>query len=166
MNKKLIVIIFSVLSVIVIAVGTFWYFQNNNKQNTNSASINLTANIPYYFIVIHNEPLPDLTAPAMPTLEESYATLKRIIAKADEYNIKLTLMFTAQWADYINSSPERKADLASWKKSGHEIAGHHHDIHHGLWDGYTNLPETEALKIRSKMGKSESYRGTLTDYMN
>jgi hypothetical protein len=70
----------------------------------------------------------------MPTLEESYVTLKRIIAKADEYNIKLTLMFTAQWSDYIEESSARIAELESWKKSGHEIAAHHHGTNHALWD--------------------------------
>ena len=38
-----------------------------------------------------------------------------MIKKADAYNIKYTLMFTAQWADYIAGSEERKKELASWK---------------------------------------------------
>jgi len=121
--------------------------------------------IPYYFIAIHNEPyhFPG----GEKKLAEEYNTLKRMIAKADQYNIKLTLMFTAQWADYISKSPERIVDLESWKKQGHEIAGHHHSIYHGNWDGYTDYSKEEAIAQRIKQGvKPEEYIGTLEDYIN
>ena len=116
-----------------------------------------TTTSPFYFIAIHNEPT---------NVESAYFILKEMIEKADEYHIKLTLMFTAQWADYISESPQRMADLEEWKRRGHEIAAHHHGIYHGAWDGYTFLSEEEAVAIRAEQGKHEAYLGTLIDYVN
>lgn len=158
MNKKILVAI-TVILLIVVGIGTYFILQK-------PVILEPKGDVPYYFIAIHNEPLPDLRRTDMPTLEESYMTLKRIIAKADEYNIKLTLMFTAQWADYIALSSERQADLVSWKKAGHEIAAHHHAASHALWDGYTDFSEAKVREIRLSMGRNESYRGTMTDFMN
>ncbi|MBI4812434.1 hypothetical protein HY798_03290 [Candidatus Falkowbacteria bacterium] len=123
------------------------------------------SNIPYYFIAIHNEPFhgfPNQTQ----MIVERYEKLKEMVAKADEYHIKLTLMFTAPWADYIAESSERMAELEEWKKEGHEIAGHHHGLYHGNWDGYTDYSEEEAKTIRKSQGKEpEKYLGILSDYI-
>lgn len=127
-----------------------------------------SSNIPYYFIAIHNEALPDPLYPEI-TLKNSYITLKEIIAKADNYNIKLTLMFNPQWVDYIKLEADRLEDLEKWKLSGHEIAAHHHAIKHPNWNGYTNMPEHEAIILREKLRKdhvSEEYLGTMDDYVN
>jgi len=89
-------------------------------------------------------------------------------------------MFAEPWVDYILESPERTADLESWKKSGHEIAIHHHAIHHGMrhpgayledWDGYAPLPRKEAIAHRNKLmaqiGKTaEPYFGNLNDLID
>jgi len=118
---------------------------------------------PYYFVAIHNEPYHFPGGEAK--LAEAYSTLKRMIAKADQYDIKLTLMFAAQWADHISESPERMAELESWKMQGHEIAAHHHSIYHGNWDGYTDYSEEEAEAQRIEQGvEPEEYLGTLEDY--
>lgn len=120
--------------------------------------------MPYYFIAIHNEPVHHAGGEAM--LARDYETLKKMIERANEYNIKLTLMFTAQWAEYISESPERMADLEEWKKQGHEIAAHHHSIYHGNWDGYTDYSQEEAEAQRiSQNCTPEEYLGTLDDYM-
>ena len=124
--------------------------------------------VPYYFIAIHNEPLPDPLYPGM-TIESSYITLKEIIAKADSYNMKLTLMLSPPWVDYIMSHPDRLASLESWKENGHEISTHHHAVTHALWDGYTNTPQNEAIEIREKIRKDripEIYYGTMNDFMD
>jgi len=106
------------------------------------------AGIPYYFIAIHNEPY---NFPGgVEQIDKDYSVLKSMIEKANKYNIKLTLMFTAQWADYISESSERLDDLESWKQQGHEIAAHHHSIYHGNWDGYTDYSREEAIKQRAK----------------
>lgn len=120
--------------------------------------------IPYYFIAIHNEPYHYPGGEQL--IERDYLVLKQMIEKADSYNISLTLMFTAQWADYISESPERLADLESWQKQGHEIAAHHHSIYHGNWDGYTDYSEEEAIEQRMLQGhQPEVYLGTLEDYI-
>jgi len=121
--------------------------------------------VPYYFVAIHNEPYHFPGGEVK--LAEAYNTLRRMVAEADRYDIKLTLMFTAQWADYISGSPERMAELVSWKNRGHEIAGHHHSIYHGNWDGYTDYSEEEAEVQRIEQGiEPEEYLGTLEDYIN
>jgi len=120
---------------------------------------------PYYFIAIHNEPYHN-DRDSDQKLAAAYSILSEMVEQADEYNIKLTLMLTAQWADYIISSPERTAEVRSWEANGHEISGHHHGVYHGSWDGYSGYPEAEALAIRQQKGKHESYIGTLSDYIN
>lgn len=123
------------------------------------------APIPYYFVAIHNEPY---NFPAGEELiERDYIVLRQMVEKANEYNIKLTLMFTAQWAGYISGSTERLADLEAWKEQGHEIAAHRHDIYHGNWDGYTDYPIEEVIELRTQQGKEPGrYLGTLEDYIN
>lgn len=117
------------------------------------------ADVPYYFIAIHNEP-------RVEDLEMNYDALKQLVDRANQYNMKLTLMFTPQWADFIVNDPGRKAELEQWKSQGHEIAGQHHSVHMGgVWDGYTYVSEEEAIEIRTRMGKNESYLGDLNDYI-
>lgn len=126
--------------------------------------------IPYYFIAVHNEPF-NHTQNKFFT-EESYGILTKMIAKADAYNIKLTIMFAPHWADYLLADKERAAALARWKKSGHEISGHHHSVRHGNWDGYSALSRQEAEAQRAMVGGhnfqaaygSETYYGTLNDF--
>jgi hypothetical protein len=120
--------------------------------------------IPYYFIAIHNEPyhFPG----GRRALGASYRTLVEMVERADEYQIKLTLMFAPQWADFIADDSERMDLLAKWKNNGHEIAGHHHSIYHGNWDGYTNYPVRHALAERARhTPRPERYLGTLKDFL-
>lgn len=118
----------------------------------------------YYFFAIHNE------AYNMPNgeknIESDYVTLQEMIRKADEYNIKLTIMFTPQWAEYISKSNERLKELKKWKAKGHEIAAHHHGIMHGNWDGYTNYPKEIVEEKRKSAGaKVEQFNGDLSLFM-
>lgn len=107
----------------------------------------------YYAVVIHNEPGEQAIY---------YNSLLSLITRADSYGIKLTLMFSATWADYIVGNATRADELAAWKVSGHEIAGHHHSIYNtATWDGYTDLSPGEALAIRQVLEKSEPYIGCL-----
>ena len=119
---------------------------------------NQSSDIQPYFIAIHTEPTANIP--------EMYGVLKEYIKRADEYNIKLTLMFSDTWADYIAESPERMDELQEWEKSGHEIAGHHHSIYHSAWDGYTDYTLEEARAQRINQGvKPEPYLGTMDDFM-
>ena len=129
--------------------------------------------IPYYFIAIHNEPYHSLPV-QYEMIRDSYHILKQMIAKANDYHIKLTLMFTAQWADYVSVSSEKMADLESWKNRAHEIAAHHHGIYvPGNWDGYTDYLEEAIIQRtslrkepKSYLGVPEKYLGTLKDFIN
>ena len=118
--------------------------------------------IPYYFLAIHNEPAP----PDSEEIAENYLVLTRMVQKADEYNIKLTLMFTAQWGEYIAADPNRLAMLQSWESNGHEIAAHHHSIYHKSWDGYSNYAEELVLQVRDEYERYMPFLGTLDDYMD
>src|SRR4030043_1734899 len=121
--------------------------------------------VPYYFIAIHNEP--HHNSDGQELIEREYMVLKQMIEKANTYNVKLTLMFTPQWAAYISASPERMSDLEGWKLQGHEIAAHHHGINHENWDGYADYSEAEIVEHRRIRGKQpEVYFGTLADYIN
>ncbi|MBI5525051.1 MAG: hypothetical protein HY897_01875 [Deltaproteobacteria bacterium] len=122
------------------------------------------AGIPYFFIAIHNEPFHGMPNQQQ-QLADSYGILEQMIEAADQRHIKLTLMFSAQWADYIMADAGRQADFAVWKGKGHEVAAHHHGVFHGGWDGYSGYPKDVALAQRACQGKSEGYLGTLADYI-
>ncbi|MFH0715158.1 MAG: hypothetical protein V1847_05290 [Candidatus Diapherotrites archaeon] len=98
----------------------------------------------------------------------SFPVLEQMVEKANAQNVKLTLMFTAQWADYIAKSPERMQKLEEWKANGNEIAAHHHGLTHGTWDGYTDYNQEFALQKREEVGKlvAETYLGTLEEYIS
>jgi len=80
---------------------------------------NRIENVPYYFIAIYNEP--NNKAGGGKNIAERFNYLEEMIAKADEYNIKLTLRFSAQWTSYIAENPGRLAMLDEWSRSGHQI---------------------------------------------
>jgi hypothetical protein len=115
---------------------------------------------PVYFLVSHNEPRDDIESAQLPVLRD-------LLSRADGYGMKLTLMFGAPWAQVMRSDPQRSAELDGWRRRGHEIAGHHHAVGHpGTWDGYSRLPEAEALAVRAKIhSPPEPFLGTLDDLM-
>ena len=119
---------------------------------------------PLYFIAIHNEPW-HFSSDGKAGIASEFEVLREMVAKADDVNVKLTLMFTAQWADYIVESAPRHDEVRAWKAKGHEIAAHHHSVYHGNWDGYTDYTEAEAIAHRLKSTSTpESYIGTLDAY--
>ncbi|MBU4070162.1 MAG: hypothetical protein KJ646_04230 [Nanoarchaeota archaeon] len=158
MNKKTILIIGGIIIIIGIIGGVLFFLQKSAEPD-----------IPYYFIAIHNEPWhePSHTEGGEERIAKEYLVLEEIVDKADQYNIKLTLMFTAQWSDYIVTH-NKLEKISEWEKNGHEIAQHHHSVNHGNWDGYTDYPEDVAIEKRKKTKplKYESYLGTLDDFMN
>lgn len=157
-NKLIIPII--VIVILAAGIGAYFVLQKPVVPETKG-------DMPYYFIAIHNEPIHG-SPNQQEAIAQSYQILKEMVKKADEYNIKLTLMFTPQWADYISESSERMAELELWKKQGHEIAAHHHGLYHGNWDGYTDYTKEEAETQRMKQGKAppEEYLGTFNDYIS
>lgn len=138
------------------------YAGGNCSQSCSNATG--VGSIPYYFIAIHCEPyngFPD----AKKLIENDYKTLQQMVSAANSYKKKLTIMFSAQWMDYINQSQLRKRELKTWKNQGHEIGGHHHGVEHGNWDGFSNYPYNYISEKRiAKVGKVEPYLGNLKAY--
>jgi hypothetical protein len=91
----------------------------NTGETPESFIENRIENVPYYFIAIYNEP--NNKAGGEKNIAERFNYLEEMITKADEYNIKLTLRFSAQWIAYIAENPGRLAMLDEWSQSGHQI---------------------------------------------
>jgi hypothetical protein len=108
----------------------------NTGETPESFIENRIENIPYYFVAIHNEP--NNEPGGEKNIEESFNYLVEMMNRADEYNIKLTLMFSAQWEEYITKNPGRLAMLDEWKENGHEIVN-------DTGFGYTSCPDCNVL---------------------
>lgn len=134
--------------------------EETSGEDTGNNNETKEIDLPYYFIAIHNEPAVHAGA-----MEAQYKALQKIIQGADEYKIKLTLMFGTTWADYINNSATMLAEFNSWKANGHEISSHHHALKHpGFWDGYAPMEEQTALQIRGTLKPGEKFLGSLEDF--
>jgi hypothetical protein len=80
---------------------------------------NRIENVPYYFIAIYNKA--ENKSGSEKNIAERFNYLEEMITKADEYNIKLTFRFSAQWRAYIADNPGRLAMLDEWSQSGHQV---------------------------------------------
>ena len=118
-----------------------------------------------YFLAVHNEPYHK--AGGRQLIADRYRVLRGMVQAANARRMKLTLMFSAQWVDYIVQSEQRTAEVVRWKARGHEIAAHHHSIFHGSWDGFTDFSAREVREARAAVGKDpEPYLGTLDDFVS
>jgi hypothetical protein len=130
--------------------------QNNNQNNQFPSQQNNTEHAQTAFIAIHCEPGDDARTTDRP--EHYWPKLVDLVELADEYDVKLTLMFNPQWATYILADETKLELVRSWEANGHEIAAHHHGPSYGnSWDGYTNEPGYKTDK---------EYLGNMTDYIN
>ncbi len=98
-----------------------------------------------YFITIHNGAYNFKGGAEQ--MEESHKALLGMIKLADSRHVRLTLLFSAQYAGYIASDPSRMAELESWKKAGHEIGAYHTGPDTRAWDGYSDLPEETLTRV-------------------
>lgn len=103
---------------------------------------------PYYFIAVQNGAFNFKGGPGQ--LEESYKALKGMVKLADQQNVKLTLMFSAQYALYIATDAARAAELETWRKSGHELAAYHQGPGTRAWDGYSDLSPEALGRLRKE----------------
>lgn len=111
-----------------------------------------------HFIAVHCDPGAEFPG--------EFVNLESMVATASEAGIRLTLMFTPQWADFFQGDPSRSAKLSEWSAKGHEIAMHHHSVYHpGTWDGYSDF-EVEQYAAIMGMAKAEKQEklGTLSDF--
>lgn len=105
---------------------------------------------PPTFFAVHCEP--GSVHPA------TWDALDRLVAMADRYGAKLTLMFNPQWAEFILVDPARASRTKAWQKTGHEIAAHYHNVQHRAWNGYTNRAD-------GRYTQDPRYRGTVPEMM-
>ena len=137
----------------------------NGAQEESGLSAAYPSASPYYFIAVHMEPYHSQPL-QKERIADEYCLLETMVEKANGYTMKLTLMFSVPWVEYIMESPERIAEVQQWQEQGHEIAVHHHDIYGGTWDGFTEYSSEEAVRLRTeRAGSAEEYRGTLADLM-
>ncbi len=107
---------------------------------------------PGYLITVHIEPEQN------PTVEwQNWGTLSTLVNLANEYDMKLSLHFSASMASLVSQNREFIDTVWSWERDGHEIGVHHHDPSHAAWDGYTD----DASLIGSR-----GYLGTITEMMD
>ncbi|RMG51512.1 MAG: hypothetical protein D6723_10450 [Acidobacteria bacterium] len=95
-------------------------------------------------------------------IAQLWPQLERLIALADEYGEKLTLMFTAHWARYVLEN-DLLNEVHAWERAGHEIALHHHGPSHAFFDGYTNRPDL--IQDPSAYRFRTTYQGTMDDLL-
>jgi hypothetical protein len=95
-------------------------------------------------------------------IQRLWPRLGELVALADSYGEKLTLMFTPQWGRYAleNGLTDQ---VHSWERNGHEIALHHHGPSHAFFDGYTNRPDL--IQDPSAYRFRVTYQGTMDDLM-
>jgi hypothetical protein len=119
--------------------------------NTSEESTKITT----AFVAVHMESGSNAKTTEEP--EKYWIDLENLIATADEYNVKLTLLFNPQWATYILEDNTRLEQVNTWETNGHEIGVHHHGPGYGnTWNGYTNQEEYLS---------NPEYLGTMSEMM-
>lgn len=116
------------------------------------AAARAAGDAPRYFIAVQNGAYNFKGGAAQ--LEESFRALEGMVKLADAQGVKLTLLFSAQYALYISSGPQRLAGLQSWKQSGHEVGAYHLGPDSRGWDGYSDLPADELSRLRKDRAAS------------
>lgn len=112
---------------------------------------------PYYFIAVQNGAYNFKGGEAQ--LAESYTALREMVKLADAQNVKLTLLFTPQYAVYIATDPARLAEFEGWQKTGHETGAYHQGPESRAWDGYSDLAGEALARARKESAAPESPQG-------
>ncbi|MDQ7051874.1 MAG: sialidase family protein [candidate division KSB1 bacterium] len=105
---------------------------------------------PETFFAVHCEP-------QTPHL---FPQLIKLVEKANEYGIPLTIELTPQWVETIMADSNKVQRLRTWQTQGHEIAAQHHSLYHPYWDGFTNYPTS----VIQSLGKMNDYRGDMNAF--
>jgi hypothetical protein len=106
------------------------------------------------FISIHIEPGYD--PGNIDYAADRWGPLQALVADADAYGHKLTLLFSPQFARWVSQDSTRTALVKFWQSQGHEVGVHHHGPSHGVWDGYSDST--------NQMSDAD-YQGTLSDML-
>ncbi|MDD2805551.1 MAG: hypothetical protein PHV33_08355 [Elusimicrobiales bacterium] len=110
----------------------------------------------YYFIAVQNGAYN--FKGGRPALEESYKALQGMVKLAGERGVRLTLLFSAQYADFVSADPARFAELAGWQREGHEVGAYHQGPETTAWDGYSDLGAEELKLARGGAAASGGHK--------
>ncbi len=94
---------------------------------------------PYYFITVRS---------GAQDTEQSHKVLREMVKLADTQHVRLTLLFSAQYAVYVSSDAARTIELETWKGTGHEAGAYHQGPGTLDWDGYSDLSGEELTRVR------------------
>jgi len=116
--------------------------------------------LPFSFFAVHCEPT---TAN-----DHMFEILSNLVQLADRYSVRLTVEFTAQWAEMILANEMKINMLRTWQGNGHEIGCHHHPYwttrgKPASWDGYTN---TRPEDLDPEDPRIQNYLGSMQKYMD
>ncbi len=70
---------------------------------------------------------------------QNWERLSNLIAIADTFGHKLTLLMSSDWADLVAADHARQTSLQTWVNNGHQLGFHHHTCGHTSPDGYTDI---------------------------
>ncbi len=80
--------------------------------------------------------------------------LDEMMGWATRYGHALTVLFSANWLEFLLDSGDARDSVAAWLRNGHRIGFHHHDVSHaGTWDGYNSAPP-DVCRRNLKAGRS------------
>ncbi len=108
------------------------------------------------FIAFH------LEVTSFPRIKELWPRLEQFMALADRYDVKVTLQFSAPWAEYVYQAGLEDT-VHAWEANGHEIALHHHGPTHKFFDGYTN--DRDAVRTDGWYATDGTYVGDMAALM-
>ena len=87
-------------------------------------------------VAIHLDP----TGPSVThATAQNWERLTDLMATADSFGHKLTLLMSSDWADLVAADPVRQSALQNWVNNGHQLGFHHHTCGHASPDGYRDI---------------------------
>lgn len=81
-------------------------------------------------------------------MEESFRALRAMVKLAGEKNVRLTLLFSAQYAAFVATDTARLGEALAWARDGHEFGAFHQGPETRAWDGYSDLDADRLAKLR------------------
>ena len=101
-----------------------------------AAPVALPATLTQAMVAIHLDP----TGPSVThATAQNWERLTDLMATADSFGHKLTLLMSSDWADLVAANPVRQTALQDWVNNGHQLGFHHHTCGHASPDGYRDI---------------------------
>lgn len=150
MKRVIFTIIFSTL-VILFTIDSCLALKTKDAENRRLTFFMIhfevgASNRPWYKTIVQNADVSNLKYQ-----ETLWPTALQLVNLAEKYNVKLTLSFNPQWAEYILKDDGKIKKVKEWQNYGHEISFHYHSFTQDDWCGFSDLSESE---------NDPRYRGT------